>query len=98
MVCYYYRYYSKSTIFWTSPLVNSKDVVDFVMLFTLWASLSATTQQVGKAGRLQILCCQGIAVTYYSFTLEAPAWRDHTSDFISFGVRLGSEALWLLKL
>jgi hypothetical protein len=25
-----------------SPLVNSKDGIDFVMLFTLWSSLSAT--------------------------------------------------------
>jgi hypothetical protein len=30
-------------------------------------------------------------------TLYAPAWRDHTSDFISFGVRLASEALRLLQ-
>jgi hypothetical protein len=30
-------------------------------------------------------------------TLYAPAWRDHTSDFINFGVRLASEALRLLQ-
>jgi hypothetical protein len=27
-------------------------------------------------------------VAYGSFSFDAPAWRDHTSDFISFGVRL----------
>jgi len=71
MVRYDNRYHSESTIFRTFPWVNSKDGVDFAMLFTLWASLSATTQQVGKAGGLQILRCQGIAVGNYSFTLDA---------------------------
>ena len=33
----------------------------------------------GKAGRLQTLCCQGIAVTYYSFTLDALVLKP--SDF-----------------
>jgi len=32
---------------------------DFVMLFPLWSSLSATTQHVGKAGGLQLLRCWG---------------------------------------
>ena len=63
------------------PLVNSKDRVDFAMLFTLWASLSATTQQVGKAGGLQILRCQGFAVD----GLRLHPWR------------LSSEALRLLQ-
>ena len=49
--------------------------------FTLWASLSATTQQVGKAGGLQILRCQGFAVDL----LRLHPWR------------LGSEALRLLQ-
>jgi len=44
-------------------------------LFTLWSSLSATTQHVGKAGGLQILCCQEIAVADYSFTLDALALK-----------------------
>jgi hypothetical protein len=35
MVSYYIRYNSESTILWISPLVNSKDGVDFAMLFTL---------------------------------------------------------------
>jgi hypothetical protein len=84
MVCYYTRYHSESTIFWISPLVNSKDGVDFAMLFTLWASLSATTQQVGKAGGLHILCCQGFAVADYSFTLDALALKP--SDFCNVRV------------
>jgi hypothetical protein len=36
----------------------------------------------GKAGELQILCCQGIKVTDYNFTLDAPALRDEASIFI----------------
>ena len=43
--------------------MNSKDVIDFAMLFTL-----KTTR---KAGGLEILRCQGIAVGNYSFTLDA---------------------------
>jgi len=43
--------------------VNSKDGIDFAMLFTL-----ETTR---KAGGLQILRYQGIAVGYYGFTLDA---------------------------
>ena len=74
MVCYYNRYYSESTIFWISPFVNSKDLIDFALLFTL-----KTTR---KAGGLQILRCQGIAVAYYGFTLDAPALRDEASHFI----------------
>jgi len=62
MVGNYNQYHSKTTNFRMSSLVNSKAGIDFAMLFTLWASLSATTQQVGKAGGLQILRCQGIAV------------------------------------
>ncbi|MGD8448017.1 MAG: hypothetical protein PVF36_02210 [Desulfobacterales bacterium] len=54
------------------------------MLFTLWASLSATTQQVGKAGGLQIRRCQGFAVVYYGFTLGALALKP--SDFCNVRV------------
>jgi hypothetical protein len=50
MILYYTQAHSESTIFWISPLVDSKDGIDFAMLFTLRASLSATTQQVGKTG------------------------------------------------
>ena len=35
MVRYDTRYHSESIIFWISPFVNSKDGVDFAMLFTL---------------------------------------------------------------
>jgi len=35
MVCYHIRYHSTDNILWISPLVNSKDGVDFAMLFTL---------------------------------------------------------------
>ena len=48
---------------WIPPLVNSKDGVDFAMLFTL-----ETTR---KAGGLQILRCQGFEVKYYDVTLDA---------------------------
>ena len=79
MVCYYNHYHSENTIFWISQIVNSKDGVDFAMLFTLWSSLSASTQHDGKAGGLQILCCQGINVTDYNFNLDALALKP--SDF-----------------
>jgi hypothetical protein len=83
MVRYYAQYHGKSTNFWMSPMVNSKVGIDFATFFTLRESRRTS--------------CQGIAVANYSFTLDAPAWRDHTSDFISFGVRLDSEALRLLQ-
>ena len=69
----------------------------FYVVYPLGFALRATTQHVGKAGGLQILRCQGIEVKNYNFILDAPAWRDHTSDFLSFGVRLDSEALRLLQ-
>ena len=63
MVCNYDQYHSKINIFRISPSVNSKDGVDFSMLFTL-----------RKTGGLQILSRrrrdQGIAVGNYSFTLD----------------------------
>jgi len=68
MVLNYTQFNRNSTIFWISPLVDSKDGVEFAMLFTLWSSLSASPQQVGKAEGLQILCCQGFAVAEYSLT------------------------------
>jgi hypothetical protein len=43
--------------------VDSKDGVDFAMLFIL-----KTTR---KAGKLKLLCCQGLAVADYSFNLYA---------------------------
>ena len=59
--------------------MNSKDGVGFALLFTLWSSLSATTQHVGKAGGIQILRCQGIAVGNYSFIPDALTLKP--SDF-----------------
>jgi hypothetical protein len=35
----------------------------------------------GKAGGLQILCCQGIAVNDYSFTLDASALKPTSRRF-----------------
>ena len=66
--------------------VNSKDGVNFAMWFTLWSSLSATTQHDRKAGGLQILCCQGIKVTDYNFILDALAPKP--SDFCNVRVKL----------
>ncbi len=39
MVCYHRQYHIENTSSWISPTVNSKDGVDFAMLFTLWTSL-----------------------------------------------------------
>ncbi len=83
MVCYYTRYHSESTNFWISPLVNSKDGVDFAMLLALRAP---RLRSVGKAGGLQVLCCQGIAVNDYSFTLDALALKP--SGFCNVRVNL----------
>ena len=76
MVLNYNQYHSKTTYFRISPSVNSKDGIDFAMLFTL-----KTTR---KAGGLQILRCQGIAVGNFSFTLDA--WPLKPSDFCNVGV------------
>ena len=81
MVCYYTRYNSKSTILRIYPLVSSKDGVDFAMLLALRAP---RLQSFGKAGGLQILCCQGFAVNDYNFTLDALALKP--SDFCNVEV------------
>jgi hypothetical protein len=89
MVRYYIRYHSETTIFWISSFLNSKDRVTFAMLFI-----------PRKARGLQILCCRGIVVVYYSLTsaelsrcplLTPPAKRDFTSDLLYEGVQ------WALK-
>ena len=49
------------------------------VFYPLGFAIRATTQQVGKAGELQTLCCQGIAVSHYSYTLDALALK--LSDF-----------------
>ena len=36
--------------FWKRPVVTPKNSKKFVIFFTLWAPLSATTQKVEKAG------------------------------------------------
>ena len=71
MIRYYIRYHSGIIIFRISPLKNKKDGIDFAMLLSLWASLSAAIQHVGKAGKRQIQCCQGFAIADYSVTLDA---------------------------
>jgi hypothetical protein len=68
IICYYIQYRSVCTIFWKSHLVNSKD-----------ALILAYCLPFGKAGELQILRCQGIAVNNYNFTLDA--WTLKPSDF-----------------
>ncbi len=83
MVCYYTRYHSESTILWISPFVNSKDGVDFAMLLALRAP---RLRSVGKAGELQILCCQGFEVNDYNFTLDALALKP--SGFCNVRVNL----------
>jgi hypothetical protein len=72
-----------------SPLLDNAESIGE---FEGWRSILPCCLPFRKAGGLQILRCQGIAVANYS-----SAWRDHTSDFISFGVRLDSEALRLLQ-
>ena len=54
------------------------------IFFTLPPSLSAMAGQVGKAGGLQIPRYQGIAVDYYSFTLDALTLK--SSGFCNVGV------------
>ena len=44
----------------------------------------------GKAGGLQILRCQGIAVGHYGFTLDALTLK--SSDFCNVGVNYESES------
>jgi len=39
MIRYYTKYRCDSVVSWTSPLVNSKDNIDFAMLFTLRENL-----------------------------------------------------------
>jgi hypothetical protein len=63
MVCYYIRYQSKSTILWISLLVNSSD---FALRATTgqegWDLFLPCCLPSGKAGELQILCCQEFEV------------------------------------
>jgi hypothetical protein len=82
-VCYYGQYHSGGTNFWISQIVKSSDSAlrattgqegwgrSCHVVYPLGFALRATTQHVGKAGGLQILCCQGINVTDYNFNLDA---------------------------
>jgi hypothetical protein len=58
-------------------LVNSKDGINFAMLFTLRESLRASFLPPGRD-------CQGIALGNYSFTLDALTLKP--SDFCNVGV------------
>jgi hypothetical protein len=49
------------------------------VVYPLDFALRATTQHIGKAGELQILCCQGFEVNGYNFTLDA--WALKPSGF-----------------
>ena len=56
MVRYDTRYHSESIIFWIPPLVNSKDGVDFAMLYTLRESRRTSDPVLSKirGKRLQL--------------------------------------------
>ena len=62
MIRYYKRYHSESTILWISPFVNSKDGVDFAILFTLRESRRTSDPVLFRPMRM---------VNYYNFTLDA---------------------------
>ena len=56
----------------------------FSYVFKGWESILPCFLPYGKAGELQILCCQGIAVANYSFTLDALTLK--LSDFCNVRV------------
>ena len=62
-----------------TPMLNKQHAQEWGrfchVVYPLGFALRATTQHVGKAGELQILCCQGIKVTDYNFTLDALALK-----------------------
>jgi hypothetical protein len=49
----------------------------------------------GKAGGLQIMRCQGIAVNYYNFTLDALALKP--SDFCNVRVKNDGKIIFLTQ-
>jgi len=85
MVCYYNHCHNEDTIFLDIP--NSE--------FKGWFNF-ANCLPYGKAGGLQILCCQGINVTDYNFNLDALALKP--SDFCNFRVNaceiINSDSNW----
>jgi len=50
----------------------------------------------GKAGGLQILCCQGIKVTDYNFTLDVLALKPSGFYNVSVGYELARTQIFLL--
>ena len=85
MVCYYNNYHNEDTIFLDIP--HS----EFIRLRS--SSYDGTRRvgsilpcclPYGKAGGLQILCCQEINVTDYNFNLDALALKP--SDFCNVRV------------
>ena len=77
MISNYNQYHSKTTNFRISPSVNSKDGIDFAMLFTQRES-RRTSDPVALAD-------QGIAVGNYSFTLDALTLKP--SNFCNVGLK-----------
>ena len=53
-----------------------------ISVFEGWGLILPCFFPCGKAGGLQILRCQGIAVASYGFTLDAPALREEAGRFI----------------
>jgi hypothetical protein len=107
MVRYYSQYHSENTNSWISPIVKSSDSALRAttgqegwgrfchVVYPLGFALRATTQHVGKAGGLQILCCQGFAVTDYNFTLVALALKP--SGFCNVWVYHRQYIIFLLR-
>jgi len=51
-------------------------MVDFIsLIFTLWASLSATTQQGGRAGGFHLLRYQGLGIVHYGLAFKCLAYE-----------------------
>ncbi len=72
IVCYYDHFHSEDTIFLDTSNSEFKEWGRFChVVYPVGFALRATTQHDGKAGGLQILCCQGINVTDYNFNLDA---------------------------
>ena len=75
MVCHDNQYFNVSSIFWNIPIVNSKDEVDFAMLFTLRESRRTSDPVLSK-----------LAVIDYSVTIDALALKP--SDFCNDRVKI----------
>ena len=76
--------------FWQHFLKNSKSEIErrdriFHVIYPLGFALRATTQHVGNAGGLQLLCCQGFEVKNYDVTLNA--WNLKPSNVCNVGVK-----------